>query len=269
MEVVMEAVEGARTFAVAGAAYDSFMGRYSSPLARRFAEAVEVQHGQRAVDVGCGPGALTGVLVELLGAEAVAACDPSPGFVADCAARHPGVAVRHGRAEAMPFDDGEFDHALAQLVLHFVSEPDVAARELARVVRPGGKVAANVWDFADGMEMLRAFWDAATSLDPDAPDEATTLRFGGPGEIAALFDSVGLDDIAESTLQVSSTYADFGELWAGFEAGIGPAGAYCIGLAAPAREALRSTLFERIGAPVGSFTLRAVARCVVATVTAQ
>ena len=141
-----------------------------------------------------------------------------------------------------------------------------AGRELARVVRPGGHVAACVWDFAEGMEMLSAFWDATTSVDPSAPDEARTLRYGGPGEIADLFARAGLDDINESTLQVSSTYADFDELWAGFEAGVGPAGAYCVGLAAPEREQLRAALHERLGEPAGPFTLHAVARCTIATV---
>ena len=262
----MEPAEGARAFAVAATAYDLFMGRYSLPLASRFADAAGVQHGDRAVDVGCGPGALTSLLVDRLGVGAVAACDPSPGFVADCAALCPGVQVLPGRAETIPFADDEFDHALAQLVFHFVSDPDAAARELARVVRPGGHVAACVWDFAAGMEMLRAYWDAATSVDPDAPDEAQTLRFGGEGEIAELFARAGLHDVTESTLEVSSSYADFDELWAGFEAGVGPAGAHCLSLAAPVREQVRTALHARLGEPSGPFTLHAVARCATATV---
>ena len=123
----MDEVEGARAFRATGGAYDSYMGRYSKPLAIRFADAAGVEHGQRVLDVGCGPGALTGVLVDRLGADAVAACDPSEPFLAACAERHPGVIVRQGRAEAIPFDDGAFDCALAQLVLHFVSDPDRAA----------------------------------------------------------------------------------------------------------------------------------------------
>ena len=138
----MDDVEGAKAFRVAGSAYDSFMGRYSGPLAQRFADAVGVTRGQTALDVGCGPGALTGVLVERLGADAVCACDPSEPFVADCIDRYPGVDVRVARAEAIPFDDDSFDLALAQLVVHFVSDPDQAASELCRVVRPGGLVGA-------------------------------------------------------------------------------------------------------------------------------
>jgi SAM-dependent methyltransferase len=259
-------VEGARTFGVAGSAYDSFMGRYSRPLAEQFADAAGVTAGETGVDVGCGPGALTGVLMERLGTGSVFACDPSPPFCDECAARHPGVVVKQGRAEAIPFETDTADHAMAQLVLHFVSAPETAAREMARVVRPGGSVAACVWDFDDGMKMLRAFWDAALSIDPQAPDEARTLRFGRPAEIADLFASVGLERIQESTLAVSSTYSSFDELWNGFLAGVGPAGSYCVGLPPAEQDRLRTALLIRLGSPSGSFTLGAVARCAVARV---
>lgn len=264
----MEDVEGAKTFGVAGETYDSFMGRYSRALADRFADAAGVAHGHNAVDVGCGPGALTGVLVDRLGDDAVAACDPAPGFVTECAARHPGVRVELGRAEAIPFETGRFDHAMAQLVLHFVSEPERAASEMMRVVRPGGSVSACVWDFDDGMEMLRSFWDAALAIDPAAPDEARTLRFGRPGEIVQLFESAGMVDVVESTLRVSSSYTGFDELWNGFLAGVGPAGAYCTSLGDDDRHRLRSALFDRLGEPSGAFTLGAVARCAVARIPA-
>ena len=260
----MDDVEGAKTFGVAGATYDSFMGRYSRALADPFADAAGVERGHTALDVGCGPGALTGVLVDRLGVEAVAACDPTSGFVSECAARHPGVRVEVGRAESIPFEAGRFDHAMAQLVLHFVTDPDRAASELMRVVRPGGTVSACVWDFDAGMEMLRDFWDAALEIDPTAPDEARTLRFGRAGDIAQLFESAGLVDVVESTLQVSSTYTDFDELWDGFLAGVGPAGAYCVALPDDDRRRLRTALFGRVGEPSGSFTLGAVARCAVA-----
>jgi len=262
----MDNVDGARTFAVTGDAYDSFMGRYSMPLAEVFADAARVRHGHNAVDVGCGPGALTGVLVERLGADSVSACDPSPTFVADCAERHPGIEIQLGRAESIPYDSGRFDHALAQLVLHFVSEPDRAAAEMARVVRPGGIVAACVWDFDRGMEMLRGFWDAALTLDSDAQDEARTLRFGKPGEIAEIFSGAGLEDVVESELTVSSTYGSFDELWNGFLAGVGPAGAHAVSLPEDRRRQLREALFRRFDSPEGSFTLGAMARCAVARV---
>ena len=206
------------------------------------------------------PGALTSVLVDRLGTDAVFACDPSPPFIADCTARHPGVDVRLGRAEAIPFEDARFDVALAQLVLHFVTDPEQAARELKRVVRPGGVVAACMWDFAEGMEMLRHFWDAALSVDPNAPDEARTLRFGRKGEIVALFESAGLQEVVDTTLHVSTRYESFDELWNGFLAGIGPAGVWCVACSDETRAAVREDLFRRVGSPAGPFTLNAMAR---------
>lgn len=139
--------------------------------------------------------------------------------------------------------------------------PDQAATELCRVVRPGGLIAACVWDFDQGMEMLRHFWDAALDVDPQAPDEARVLRFGRAGEISALLESAALDDIAETTLEVSSTYENFDELWSGFLAGIGPAGSFCVSLSDAKRAAVRQRLFDRVGSPVGPFTLAATARC--------
>jgi SAM-dependent methyltransferase len=262
----VEQVEGAKTFRTSGSAYDRFMGRYSMPLAALFADAAAVGGGQRVLDVGCGPGALTRVLVDRLGAASVAACDPSPPFVEECANRLPGVEVRLGRAEQIPFDDGEFDAALAQLVLHFVSDPPAGVGEMRRTVRSGGVVGACVWDFADGMEMLRHFWNAALALDPEAPTEARTLRFGRPGEIVELFRAEGLVEVAESELTVSSTYRDFEELWSSVLEGIGPAGAFALSLPADRLEQLRRNLYERVGEPDGAFTLGAVARCAIGRV---
>ncbi len=262
----MENVDGARTFLTSGSEYDRFMGRYSAPLAHQFADAAGVTGGQRALDVGCGPGALTAVLVERLGIDSVAACDPSPPFLDDCRARLPGIDARQGRAEQIPFEDAAFDAALAQLVLHFVSDPPAAAAEMRRTVRPGGAVAACVWEFQGGMEMLSHFWDAATALDADAPAEGRTLRFGAAGEIVELFEAAGLADVEETLLTVESRYADFDELWSGFMAGIGPAGSFAVSLPHERRESLRRDLYQRVGAPTGAFSLSAVARCAVGRV---
>lgn len=259
-ETPIEPAEGAATFTATGSDYDRFMGRYSANLARLFADTVDLSPGIQALDLGCGPGALTGVLVECVGTEGVSACDPSPSFVAACASRYPGIDVRAGRAEAIPFEDSRFDVVMAQLVLHFVTVPKAAALELRRVVKEGGVVAACVWDFEQGMEMLRAFWDAALLVDPSAPDEAMTMRFGRAGEIADLLASAGFNDITETTLTVSSVYESFDELWSGFLAGIGPAGSYCISLEEQRRASLRENLFDRLGGPVGPFELSATAR---------
>lgn len=256
----MSVVDGARSFLVTGPAYDGFMGRYSGPLAVAFADLTGVVRGGSALDVGCGPGALTGVLVDRLGAGCVSAMDPSPPFVAECSARHRGVTVLEGRAEDLPFRDGGFDYVLAQLVLHLVSDPRRSVEEFRRVLRPGGIAAACVWD--GGMQMLRAFWEAASQFDPGAPEAARTLRRWGPGELSRLLASAGFCDVVETTLDVSAAYAGFEELWAGFLAGIGPAGSYCVGLTREQRAALRDELFRRLGSPAGAFRLSARARYV-------
>lgn len=256
-----EPPDGARTFQVSGNAYDAFMGRYSQSLAVKFADLIGIQTGMAVLDVGCGPGALTSALIDQIGASAVSACDPSPAFLQDCRSRHPDVNLRQGRAESIPFEADTFDAVMAQLVLHFVREPAIAAKEFRRVLHPDGVAAACVWDFAEGMQMLRYFWDAALVIDSGAPDEARTLRFGREGEIAQLLEGAGFQQISESTLTVSSSYTDFDELWSGFMAGIGPAGAYLVGRSEHDRAAIRAKMLEDIGSSTEPFTLEAVARC--------
>jgi SAM-dependent methyltransferase len=247
-------------------AYERFMGRYSRPLAHEFARAAGVVAGERVVDVGCGTGALTSVLAELVGPDRVAAADPSEPFVDSCRANVPGADVRVGPAEALPFADGGFDRALAQLVFHFVDDPAAAAREMMRVTRHGGTVAACVWDFTGGMTMLRAYWDSAREVDPSAPDEIE--RFGGrPGQLATLWHEVGLRDVTDSLLAVSSRYDDFDELWQSFIGGAaGPVGAHLASLDDAARETLRGALRLRLGSPGGPFELTARAWCAVGVV---
>ena len=144
-------------FDVAADAYGRFMGRYSEPLADQLAERAGVRRGMRVLDVGCGPGVLTSRLVDRLGADHVAAIDPSPSFVAAARERCPGVDVRQGAAEALPFATGAFDVALANLVVHFMSDPIGGLREMARV---GGAVGATVWNHASATGPLSTFWRA-------------------------------------------------------------------------------------------------------------
>lgn len=250
-------MRGAGTFQVSGEAYDRFVGRYSSSLAVALADRAAVEAGTVVLDIGCGPGALTAELVRRCGGSAVAAIDPSEPFVAECRRRNPGVDVRLGSAEALPFDDQSFDAALAQLVLHFVSDPPSAAGEMRRVLRPGGVAAACVWDFRDGMRLLREFWDSALALDPEAPDEASTLRFGRDGEIAELFAAAGFRDVTSGAITVEAGYDGFDDLWAGFAGGAGPAGAFCVSLAPALQDRLRDELRRRLGDPPGPFTLPA------------
>ena len=180
---------GAATFRTPAEAYDRHIGRYGRELARALIAAAGVQPGGRALDVGCGPGALTSELVAATGAEHVAAVDPSVPFAEACRLRLPGVRVEVAPAEALPFADAEFDHAFAQLVVNFMSDPLGGVREMRRVTRPGGTVVAAVWDYAGEMTLLRRFWDAAISLDPGAADrdEGRCMPFCTPDSLAELW----------------------------------------------------------------------------------
>ncbi len=245
-------------FAVSADAYDRFMGRYSAPLARRTIELLGLAGDERVLDVGCGPGALTAALADAVGAERVAAVDPSPGFAAACADRIPGADVRVAGAEELPFRDGEFDLAVAQLVLHFVSDGPAAVGELRRVTRRGGRLAATVWDQDGGMTMLRTFWDAAVALDPSAPDERE-LPHVRKGELAELWRAAGLADVEEGVLHVEAAYDDFDDFWRAFLGGVGPAGAYLVSLEEERRAVLRDEVRRRLGDPTGPFSLGAAA----------
>ncbi len=242
------------TFAVAADAYDRYIGRYSALLAPSFLEFAGLASGP-VLDVGCGPGALTEVLAARFGPELVAAVDPSEPFVQACRLRAPGADVRQAAAEALPFDDGAFQGALSQLVLSFVRNADQAARELARVVRAGGTVAACTFD-ADGFALARTFWQAARRFDPAAPDDAL-LPYRRPGELTALFLRSGLEAVSTDTLEVEVAYRDFEDFWSPFAFGIGPAAAYLAAQPENRRSALREACFELLGAPGGGFSLGA------------
>jgi SAM-dependent methyltransferase len=226
------------TFEVAADAYDRFMGRYSMLLAPQFADFGGVRAGQRVLDVGCGPGALTSELVRRVGGEAVTAVDPSEAFVAAAKERHPTVQVQRATAEQLPFADGVFDAALAQLVVHFMADPVAGLREMARVTRPGGVVAACVWDHAGERTPLAVFWQAAGELDPDARDESD-LAGAREGHLRELLTQAGLDSVAETTIGATVEFASFEDWWEPFTLGVGPAGAYAKGLDDAARTRLR------------------------------
>jgi SAM-dependent methyltransferase len=244
------------TFDVAADAYDRFMGRYSRSLAPQLADLARVRAGQRALDVGCGPGALTSELVGRLGADAVVAADPSEPFVQAARERHPGVEVALAAAEDLPFDDAGFDVALAQLVVHFMSDPVAGLAEMRRVTRDRGIVAACVWDHAGGKAPLSPFWRAVAQLDPDAHDESD-LPGAREGHLAALFESAGLDDVEDDALWIRVEHASFEEWWEPFTFGVGPAGAYVAGLDADAGAELRERCRLLLGDGPLSLTMRA------------
>ena len=236
------------TFDVAAEAYDRFMGRYSSQLVPQMLELAGVHHGQSALDVGCGPGALTAGLVDRLGADAVCAVDPSAPFVAANRQRHPHVDVRQAAAEELPFDDERFDAALAQLVVHFMADPVAGLKEMRRVVRPGGVVAACVWDHAGERSPIADFWRAAIALDPDARSEAD-LNGAREGHLAELLVAAGLDDVQEAVVDAKLEFDSFEEWWQPFTAGVGPAGAYLATLDPAGQEAVRDGCRELLGPP--------------------
>jgi SAM-dependent methyltransferase len=244
------------TFAVAADSYDRFMGRYSRLLSPQLADLAGVAAGQRVLDVGCGPGALTSELVARLGPAAVAAVDPSEPFVAAARERHPEVDVRQAPAEELPFADATFDAALAQLVVHFMADPTAGLAEMRRVTRPGGVVAACVWDHAGGQGPLTPLWDAVHELDPGAQDESG-LAGARAGDLARLFEAAGPREVEETALSVAVEHATFEEWWEPYTLGVGPAGAYVAGLDPGRREALRERCRTRLPEPPFVLSARA------------
>jgi SAM-dependent methyltransferase len=244
------------SFTVAADAYDRFMGRYSVPLAPQLADFAGIAAGQRVLDVGCGPGALTAELVTRLGPAAVSAVDPSEPFVAAARERHPGVSVRRASAEELPFEDQAFDAALAQLVVHFMADPVVGLSEMARVTRKQRVVAACVWDHAGGQGPLSLFWEAARELDSDVEDESQ-LAGAREGHLAQLFQVAGLHEIEESALSVDVEHPSFEEWWEPFTLGVGPAGVYAAGLDATRQARLRELCRDMLPAAPFVVSVRA------------
>jgi SAM-dependent methyltransferase len=246
--------------------YGRFIGRYAPSLSAGLIGVVGVEPGNRLLDVGCGPGGLTRALVDVVGAENVAAVDPSEPFVELCRKEVPGADIRVAAAEELPFADDSFDGAFAQLVLSFMSDAERGVGEMKRVVRQGGAVAACTWDYDGEMTLLRAYWDAAREVVPEQAakaDEAVTMYYTNLDQLTDLWQRVGLHDVKGGELWASAAYEDFDDLWAPFPTGIGPAGAFCAALGPEDQEALRTALASRLGDPSGPFELRARAWYVV------
>ena len=252
---------GAETFrASAAEAYDRHVGRYGAPLAAELIAFAGVEDGMRALDVGCGPGALTAALAQRLGASNVCGAEPSEPFAHACRARLPGVEVVVAGAEALPFADDAFDATLSQLVVNFMRDPAAGVREMARVTRPSGIVAGCVWDYAGEMTLLRAFWDAAAEVDPDraaVADEGASMPWCAEGELADLWHEAGLREVRFGELAVRAGYSDFEDLWAPLPTGIAPSGAFCESLDEDGRAALHDAYRARLGVGDGPFELTA------------
>jgi SAM-dependent methyltransferase len=243
----------------AAAAYDLFTGRFSGALAQEFVKVMDPVPGQRLLDVGCGPGALTRLLMDRVGASAVAAVDPSDAFVTAARARLPGVDVRRAAAEDLPYADDTFDAAFAQLVVHFMTDPASGLREMGRVTKGRGVVAACVWDNAGGAGPLSPLWTAAQEIDPDVRDESGVAG-AREGHLAELAREAGFSRVETFKLIVEVPFRTFQEWWEPFTLGVGSGGAYVRGLEDPRREALRARLMEALGP--GPFRAIASAWCV-------
>jgi SAM-dependent methyltransferase len=253
-------MSGAETFRASADAYDRHVGRYGSQLASELVAFAGVMPAMRALDVGCGTGALTAVLADRLGPACVCGVEPSEPFARACRERVPGAEIRVASAERLPFADDAFDATLSQLVVNFIDDAAAGVREMARVTRPGGIVAACVWDYAGEMTLLRAFWDAAREVQPEraaAADEGVAMRWCRDGELAELWRVAGLRDVRSGPLLVRAAYADFEDLWSPLPSGVAPSGAFCASLEARDLAALHDAYRRRLGVTDGPFELTA------------
>jgi SAM-dependent methyltransferase len=246
-----------------GDAYEAYIGRWSRPVAARFVDWLAVVPGARWVDVGCGSGALTEAILERADPAAVSGVDPSAAFVESARGRghdrHARFAV--GDAASLPLDDDSVDVVVSGLVLNFVPDVPDALRDMRRVAIPGAAVAAYVWDYAAGMQLLRTFWDAAVALEPAAHplDEAVRFPICAPEPLADAFEAAGLTDVETGAIEVPTAFRDFDDYWSPFLRGIGPAPGYVASLDDTAASALRERLRAELSTePDGS--IRLVAR---------
>jgi len=248
---------------VSGSAYDSYIGRWSRRVAPDFLDWLELPADRRWLDVGCGTGALTAAILTRCDPRSVIGVDPSETFVAHARAtvRDARATFAEGTAAMTGLTDGEVDVVVSGLVLNFVPDLGAALAEAQRVVRPGGLVAGYIWDYAEGMQLLRRFWDAAVALDPAAHplDEAVRFPSAAPEPLAAAFAAAGLEAVAVRPIEVPTVFSDFDDLWQPFLSGTAPAPGYVASLDDPARIALRERLRASVAhEPDGS--IRLVAR---------
>lgn len=245
-------------FFSSAAAYDQFMGRYARPLAREFVKTIPLKHGDRVLDIGCGPGALTAELVAAVGADHVSVIDPSPPFLAYCAGQYPGITAEIGQAEHIPFADASFDAIFSQLVIHFIRDLPQAGREIMRVVKPGGSVAVCTW-IVPRMQMITLISRAADAAG--IPVETNRVEeFNEDGSVARYLESIGLQQVKESTISVASIYTDFEELWGTYLLAIGPMGPWMSAQSPDVHQAIKASMRTLLDEPSGTVTLRGEAR---------
>jgi SAM-dependent methyltransferase len=232
-----------------GDPYEQYVGRWSRRVAPEFLAWLRVPAGRRWLDVGCGTGALSAAIIDQCSASSVTGVEPSAGFLEKARQQLAGRAMLHsGSAAAIPLEAGAVEATVSGLVLNFVPDPRAALREMTRVTAAGGKIAAYVWDYAQGMQLMRHFWDAAAQLDPAAAklDEGVRFPLCRPGPLAELFASAGLEGVEVSAIDIATPFASFEEYWRPFLGGQGPAPAYAMALDEPARTRLRERIRSRM-----------------------
>ena len=242
-------------------AYELFMGRWSVRLAPLLVTFAAVAERDVVLDVGSGTGALASTLIRTNPSVRVTGVDPSSTYVRYAQTRIAGDQARFvvGDAQALEMADASFDKTLSLLVMNFIPDAAKALREMVRVTRPGGTVAAAVWDYGDGMQMLRVFWDEAVALDPAvAARDERNMPLCRSGELAALWRTTGLERVEEQPLVIDLAFASFDDYWRPFLGGQGPAGAYATSLPPARRATLEARLRDRLlgGRGDAPFTLR-------------
>ena len=238
-----------------GNAYEAYIGRWSRRVAVEFVRWLGAPDGGTWLDVGCGTGALASTVLATAAPARVVGVDPSIGFL-----KHAGVPCCVGDARALPLPDRHFDVVVSGLALNFVTDPARAAAEFARVTATGGTAAAYVWDYAEGMAMMRYFWDVAAEVDPDEGvlDEGLRFTLCRPEPLRALWTGAGLAEVAVAPIEIATEFADFDDYWTPFLGGQGPAPAYVMSRPESTRDAIRESLRERLPAePDGRIRLTA------------
>jgi SAM-dependent methyltransferase len=238
------------SFDVAAEAYDRFMGRYSRLLSSQLADLASVRGGQRVLDVGCGTGALSQTILQWAAPHGITSLDRSASFIGHVRARVDDQRGRFivGDAQALPGAASIYDAVVSGLMLNFVPQPQRAVNDMARVARSGGRVAVYVWDYADKMQQMRYFWDAAAALDPPARalDEGRRFSICQPPALKDLFQNAGLRDVAVQAIDIAAHFRDFDDFWLPFLGGQGPAAGYAVSLSEERRAALREQLRDAL-----------------------
>jgi SAM-dependent methyltransferase len=233
----------------AAQAYERFMGRWSRGLAPLFVRFAGVRDGDAVLDVGSGTGSLTAAVAKIAPSSRIVGVDPAAPYVALAQSQHGSALIQFeaGDAQQMRFDNAVFDRTVSLLVVNFIPDARKALGEMKRVTKSKGTVAAAVWDYGDGMEMLRVFWDEAVALTPAAAaKDERNMPLCRRGELAALWRAQGLQNVVEEALTVETRFTSFDDYWTPFLGGQGPAGAYVASLSANDRESLRLRVRRRL-----------------------